>query len=65
MGEQTNRAEVARGLRKALPLQHRCALAFAVAAGTLPGPDGVALSGMLRSGRRTSSRTWSESRDAS
>jgi len=48
MGEQTNRVEVARGLRKALPLQHRCALAFAVAAGTLPGPDGVALSGMLR-----------------
>jgi len=26
MGEQTNRAEAARGLRKALPLQHRCAL---------------------------------------
>lgn len=48
MGEQTNRAEVARGLRKALSLQHRCALAFAVAAGTLPGPDGVSLSRMLR-----------------
>ena len=48
MGEKTNRAEVVRDLNKALPLQYRSALAFAVAAGTLTGPDGVALTGLLR-----------------
>jgi bacterioferritin (cytochrome b1) len=48
MGEDINRAEVVRDLNKALPLQYRSALAFAVAAGTLTGADGVALSGMLR-----------------
>ncbi len=48
MGEDINRAEVVRDLNKALPLQYRSALAFAVAAGTLTGADGVALSGLLR-----------------
>jgi len=48
MGEQINRAEVARDLNKALPVQYRSALAFAVAAGTLTGPEGVALSERLR-----------------
>ena len=48
MGEDINRAEVVRDLNRALPLQYRSALAFAVAAGTLPGPEGVALSGLLR-----------------
>ena len=48
MGENVNRAEVVRDLNRALPLQQRSALAFAVAAGTLTGPDGVALAGLLR-----------------
>lgn len=48
MGEKTNRAEVVRDLNKALPLQYRSALAFAVAAGTLTGVEGVALAGLLR-----------------
>ena len=48
MGKQTNKAEVIRGLNEALPLQYRCALGFAIAAGTLPGPEGVALSERLR-----------------
>lgn len=48
MGEQTNPKELVRGLNAALPLQYRCALAFAVAAGTLPGPEGVALADRLR-----------------
>ena len=48
MGDETNRRDLIRALNVALPLQHRCALAFAIAAGTLPGPEGVALSGRLR-----------------
>lgn len=48
MGEDINRAEVVRDLNKALPLQYRSALALAVAAGTLTGPEGVALGGLLR-----------------
>ena len=48
MGEDINRAEVVRDLNKALPLQYRSALAFAVAAGTLSGSDGVALGGLMR-----------------
>lgn len=48
MGEPTNPKELVRGLNAALPLQYRCALAFAVAAGTLPGPEGVALGAQMR-----------------
>jgi bacterioferritin (cytochrome b1) len=48
MGEDINRAEVVRDLNRALPAQYRSALAFAVAAGTLTGPDGVALGALLR-----------------
>lgn len=48
MGKQTNKAEVVRDLNAALPLQYHCALGFAIAAGTLPGLEGVALSERLR-----------------
>jgi bacterioferritin (cytochrome b1) len=42
-GEPTNATEVVSGLNAALPFQYRCALGFALLAGTLPGPEGVAL----------------------
>lgn len=48
MTKKTNKAEVIRALNAALPLQYQCALGFAIAAGTLPGPQGVALSERLR-----------------
>ncbi len=47
MGEPINAKEVVRGLNTALPLQYRCALGFALLAGTLPGPEGVALGDRL------------------
>lgn len=48
MGETTNPQELVRDLNAALPMQYRCALAFAVAAGTLPGPEGVAMADQMR-----------------
>lgn len=47
MGEKTDSDELIRDLNAVLPLQCRCAIAFAVVAGTLPGPEGVALSETL------------------
>ena len=48
MGEQTEPTELRDELVKLLPLLARDANAAAVVAGTLPGADGVALSGVLR-----------------
>ena len=48
MGSQTDPAELAGDLDRALGLLVRDALAAAVAAGTLPGPEGVALHHELR-----------------
>lgn len=48
MGEQTDAKALIADLNKALPLLARDALAAAVAAGTLPGPEGVTLSTHLR-----------------
>lgn len=48
MGEGIDRAEVAAGLGRALPLQARDAMAAALAAGTLPGVEGVTLQAPLR-----------------
>lgn len=48
MSELTDSAALTRSLNAALPLQYRCALAFAIAAGTLPGAEGVALADSLR-----------------
>jgi bacterioferritin (cytochrome b1) len=48
MGDTTDPQELIRGLNTALPLQYRCALAFAIAAGTLPGPEGVAMADRMR-----------------
>ena len=48
MGEQTDAAALSGELSKLLPLLARDANAAAVLAGTLPGPEGVALSGHLR-----------------
>jgi bacterioferritin (cytochrome b1) len=48
VGETTNVPELIRDLNAALELQYRCAIGFAVAAGTLPGPEGVGLSERLR-----------------
>jgi bacterioferritin (cytochrome b1) len=48
MGGQTDPTEVVRGLNRALPLQARDALAAAIGAGTVPGPQGIALSEPLR-----------------
>lgn len=48
MGEKTDPQKLVADLNAALPLQYRSALALAVAAGTIGGPIGVALSGELR-----------------
>lgn len=48
MGEKTDVPQLIADLNAALPLQYRCALAFAIAAGTIPGPEGVALQEFLR-----------------
>lgn len=48
MGESTDPAEVAAGLNRALPLQARDAIAAAIAAGVLPGVEGIALREPLR-----------------
>lgn len=48
MGESTDPSTLIAGLNRALSLVARDALALAVAAGTLPGADGVALSAPLR-----------------
>jgi len=48
MGEPTNAADVASGLNRALPLQARDAIAASLAAGILPGVEGIALREPLR-----------------
>ncbi len=48
MGEQTDAAELVGALNKALPLLARDAIAAANAAGTIPGPEGIALAEHLR-----------------
>jgi bacterioferritin (cytochrome b1) len=48
MGESTDPSSLARALNGALSLLARDAIGLAVAAGTLPGPEGVALSDRLR-----------------
>lgn len=48
MGEKTDASEVIDALNKALPLVARDAVAAAIAAGTIPGPEGVALGVQLR-----------------
>ena len=48
MGEQTDTTTLIKDLNAALPLLARDALAAATAAGTLPGPEGLALAGHLR-----------------
>ncbi len=48
MGEKTDPAALISDLDKALPLLARDAIAAAMAAGAIPGPEGVALSGHLR-----------------
>ena len=49
MGEKTDPQKLIHDLNVALPLQYRSALALAIAAGTVPGPAGIALSAELRS----------------
>lgn len=48
MGESTEASSLAAALNRALPLVARDAVALAVVAGTLPGPQGVALAEPLR-----------------
>ena len=48
MGEKTDPQKLISDLNAALPLQYRSALALAVAAGTVTGPAGIALSAELR-----------------
>jgi len=48
MGEKTDASALIDALNRALPLVARDAIAAAVAAGTIPGREGVALSGHLR-----------------
>ena len=48
MGERTDPQKLIRDLNAALPLQYRSALALAIAAGTIPGPAGIALASELR-----------------
>ena len=48
MGEKTDPQKLVTALNAALPLQYRSALALAVAAGSIPGPTGVALAPELR-----------------
>ena len=48
MGEKTDPSSVADALNRVLQMVARDAIALAVVAGTLPGPEGVALSGPMR-----------------
>lgn len=48
MGEPTDAKALIRDLNAALPLQYRCTLEFALAAGSLEGPQGIALAPHLR-----------------
>ena len=48
MGEKTDPSSLADALNRALPMVARDAVGLAVVAGTLPGPQGVALSGPMR-----------------
>ncbi len=48
MGTSTDTDAVVKALNRALPMVARDALAMSVAAGTLPGPDGIALAEPLR-----------------
>ncbi|MCA1572203.1 MAG: hypothetical protein LC798_18220 [Chloroflexi bacterium] len=48
MGDKTDASALADDLNRALPLVARDAIAAAVAAGSLPGPEGVALAAELR-----------------
>lgn len=48
MGETTDPSSLAAALNRALPLVARDAVALAMVAGTMPGAQGVALSGPLR-----------------
>ena len=48
MGEKTDPQKLIADLNAALPLQYRSALSLAIAAGTVGGPTGVALSAELR-----------------
>jgi len=48
VGDKTEASALADDLNRALPLVARDAIAAAVAAGSLPGPEGVALAGELR-----------------
>lgn len=48
MGEKTDPQTLIRDLNAALPLQYRSTLALAIAAGTVPGPAGIALAPELR-----------------
>lgn len=48
MGEKTDPEKLVADLNAALPLQYRSTLALAIAAGTIPGPAGVALAPELR-----------------
>src|SRR5688572_11954873 len=48
MGTTTDPAATARALQRCLGLQARDAVASALAAGTLPGPEGIALREPLR-----------------
>ncbi len=48
MGEKTDAGALTQHLMEVLPLLARDALAAAIAGGTLPGPDGIALADQLR-----------------
>ena len=48
MGEKTDPKKLIRDLNVALPLQYRSVLALSTAAGTIPGPAGIALAPELR-----------------
>lgn len=48
MGEKTDAGALTQHLMAVLPLLARDALAAAIAGGTLPGPDGIALADQLR-----------------
>ena len=48
MGEKTDPKKLIRDLNLAVPLQYRSVLALSTAAGTIPGPAGIALAPELR-----------------
>ena len=48
MGEKTDPKKLIRDLNVAVPLQYRSVLALSTAAGTIPGPAGIALAPELR-----------------